>query len=89
MKQRNKISLKYARGQGMTEYIIILALIAVAAIGVFRYYGNTARAQVAVAAAELGGQSSGTARTSATSNATKGVAEGTTNKTLSNFQEQK
>lgn len=46
---------KRIQGQGMTEYIIIVALIAIAAIGVFRYYGNTARSQVAVAAAELGG----------------------------------
>ncbi|SDC22232.1 Flp family type IVb pilin [Acinetobacter boissieri] len=80
---------KNARGQGMTEYIIIVALIAVAAIGVFRYFGNTARAQVAVAAAELGGQDSKTARTGATSNGTKAVTEGTTNKTLNNFEQQK
>ena len=56
---------KRIRGQGMTEYIIIVALIAVAAIGVFRFYGNTARSQVAVAASELGGQNSATSRASA------------------------
>lgn len=38
------------RGQGMTEYIIIVALIAIAAIGSFRYFGQTARSQVAAAA---------------------------------------
>lgn len=80
---------KNSRGQGMTEYIIIVALIAVAAIGVFRYFGNTARSQVGVAAAELGGQNSSSARSTATSNGTKAATEGSTNKTLNNFEQQK
>lgn len=44
-------------GQGMTEYIIIVALIAVAAIGAFSFFGDTARNQVAAMASELGGSS--------------------------------
>lgn len=43
------------RGQGMTEYIIIVALIAIAAIGVFTFFGGTVRAQVAAMAGELAG----------------------------------
>lgn len=43
------------RGQGMTEYIIIVALIAIAAIGVFTFFGGTVRAQVASMAGELAG----------------------------------
>jgi pilus assembly protein Flp/PilA len=43
------------RGQGMTEYIIITALIAIAAIGVFTYFGHTVRAQVGGMAHELSG----------------------------------
>ena len=31
------------RGQGMTEYIIIVAMIAVAAIAVYQYFGQTKR----------------------------------------------
>ena len=31
------------RGQGMTEYIIIVALIAIAAIGVYSFFGQTVR----------------------------------------------
>lgn len=84
----NALNGKAIRGQGMTEYIIIVALIAVAAIGVFRFYGNTARSQVAVAASELGGQSSAAARTAATNNATKASTEGTKDKKLATFQEQ-
>lgn len=80
---------KRIQGQGMTEYIIIVALIAIAAIGVFRYYGNTARSQVAVAAAELGGQSSATGRTQATANANKATTEGTVDKKLGTYEQQK
>jgi Flp pilus assembly pilin Flp len=42
-------------GQGMTEYIIIVALIAIAAIGVYNLYGRTVRHQTAAVAASLGG----------------------------------
>lgn len=44
-------------GQGMTEYIIIVALIAVAAIGVYKAFGQMVRGQTATAAAALGGVS--------------------------------
>lgn len=44
-----------SRGQGMTEYIIIVALIAIAAIGVYNLYGRTVRHQTAGIAAALGG----------------------------------
>ncbi|TDA47473.1 Flp family type IVb pilin [Burkholderia pyrrocinia] len=43
-------------GQGMTEYIIIVALIAVAAIGVYSYFGQTIRQQTAGLANELSGK---------------------------------
>ena len=47
-----------SRGQGMTEYIIIVALIAVAAIGVYSLFGKSIRNQVAGLAQEMTGQSS-------------------------------
>lgn len=40
----------------MTEYLIIVALIAVSAIGVYGLFGSTVRNQVASMAAEIGGQ---------------------------------
>lgn len=43
-------------GQGMTEYIIIVALIAIAAIGVFTAFGGTVRAQMSGMAQELAGE---------------------------------
>ncbi|GAA0743803.1 hypothetical protein LRH25_06650 [Ideonella azotifigens] len=39
----------------MTEYIIIVALIAIAAIGVYNLYGRTLRDQTAGIAAAVGG----------------------------------
>ncbi|SDB51168.1 Flp pilus assembly protein, pilin Flp [Pseudidiomarina indica] len=45
------------RGQGMTEYIIIVALVAVAAIGVYSLLGKAVRGQVAGIASEVTGQS--------------------------------
>jgi len=44
------------RGQGMTEYIIIVALIAIAAIGVYSAFGRTVQAQVSAVANGLAGQ---------------------------------
>jgi len=38
------------RGQGMTEYIIIVALVAVAAIAVYQSFGQVIRAQTAAMA---------------------------------------
>ncbi len=71
-------------GQGMMEYIIIVALIAIAAIGVYSMFGKTVRNQSAGLAKELSGNkadasitAAGTAATSATTRAdtTKGLAE--------------
>jgi len=45
------------RGQGMTEYIIIVALIAVAAIAVYQFFGQTIRSQMSAIANEVAGQS--------------------------------
>ncbi|RUO25342.1 pilus assembly protein [Aliidiomarina minuta] len=44
-------------GQGMTEYIIVLALIAIAAIGVYSFLGKSVRNQVAGVAQEISGRS--------------------------------
>jgi Flp pilus assembly pilin Flp len=41
------------RGQGMTEYIIIVALIVVSAIGTYQLFGQAVRNQTAGIAAEI------------------------------------
>lgn len=49
-------------GQGMTEYIIIVALIAIAAIGVYQAFGDVIRGQTGVAASTLAGAKNEDAR---------------------------
>lgn len=43
-------------GQGMMEYVIIVALIAVAAIGVYSQFGTTIRNQTAGLSKEISGE---------------------------------
>lgn len=62
-------------GQGMTEYIIITALIAIAAIGAVMYFGQTARSQIGGMAEELSGQSATSDINSAKSAAGRSRAE--------------
>lgn len=59
------------RGQGMTEYIIIVALIAVAAIAVYQFFGQTIRSQMSAIANEVAGQSGSAAMAAAGSAAGK------------------
>lgn len=57
----NKLQGARQRGQGMTEYIVIVALIAVAAIGVYSLLGQTIRNQTAGIAQEIAGVDATTA----------------------------
>ena len=57
MEIRRQIGARRQRGQGMTEYIIITALIAIAAIAAITAFGGTVRSGVAGMAMELSGQS--------------------------------
>ena len=43
------------RGQGLTEYAIIVALVAVAAIGVMGFFGDTVTSQLSGIAQEVAG----------------------------------
>ena len=74
------------RGQGMTEYIIIVALIAVAAIAVYQFFGQTIRSQTSGIAREVSGQSAGDAITNAKTAADAAVAEGTKKKGLDDYK---
>ena len=49
-------SVKKQKGQGMVEYIIIVALIAIAAIGVYSQFGKAIRGQMAGMTNELAGE---------------------------------
>jgi Flp pilus assembly pilin Flp len=62
-------------GQGMTEYIIIVALIAVAAIAAFQFFGQTVRSQTSGIANEVAGKSAADAIQAAGDSAKKSDAE--------------
>lgn len=72
-------------GQGMTEYIVIVALIAVAAIATYQFFGQTVRSQMAGIAQEVSGQTADTAIEAAQGTADAAVAEGGTVKGLDNY----
>jgi Flp pilus assembly pilin Flp len=77
------------RGQGMTEYIIITALIAIAAISAVAFFGGTVRAQVGAMAQELGGQDGTNAINRAKNQGNSGAAVAVKAKDLSSYQSQK
>lgn len=78
---------KKIKGQGMTEYIIIVALIAIAAIGVFSAFGNVVKGQTGAIAAELGGQNGSMSNNHAQQNATAADVRGKAKHDLSDFQD--
>jgi len=69
------------RGQGMTEYIIIVALIAIAAIGVITIFGDNIRDLFAGATNALAGE------TAVKVDSEKARSSHTKTKTLSSFGE--
>lgn len=66
-----KFNLPKQQGQGMTEYIVIVALIAVAAIAVYQLFGATVRNQTAAIALEVSGKDGSNAISQAGTAATK------------------
>ncbi|MFT7491747.1 MAG: Flp pilus assembly pilin Flp [Pseudohongiellaceae bacterium] len=75
-------------GQGMTEYIIIVALIAVAAITVYGFFGDTVRGQVGAMTASLGGtDSSASEKAAATASGNAGKEGGAEAKNLGTFSD--
>ena len=69
--------IRSEEGQGMTEYIIIVALIAIAAIGVITVFGNNLRNLFTNSANALAGNETATDQGTTLSKAQR--------KTLSNF----
>ena len=71
-------------GQAMTEYIIVVALVAVAAIAVYQTFGQVVRSQTAAMAKELAGED-GTAESQMALTAAQAAAAQTAAKTLKSF----
>jgi type IV pilus assembly protein PilA len=75
-------------GQGMTEYIVIVAMIAVAAIAVYQYFGQTVRNQTAAIAQELSGKDGTAAKTAAQTASDKAKTVGDQKHTLDTYVNQ-
>lgn len=75
------------RGQGMTEYIIVVALVAIAAIGVYTAFGKTVRGQMAVTAQSLAGKSADQARTETNTGGTDATTQAQRSVQLDNFDQ--
>ncbi|MDQ0043668.1 Flp family type IVb pilin [Variovorax boronicumulans] len=73
------------RGQGMTEYLVILGLIAIAAIAVFSFFGQTMRNQVAGMAQEVGGKTGAAEVTNAQAAAAKASTNAEVNMNMSTY----
>ncbi len=84
MMNRMNAMIRSEQGQGMTEYIIIVALIAIAAIGVITVFGQNIRALFAVSANALGGNTSQTTQAQGGAGANFAKA---TKRTLGNFND--
>ncbi len=72
------------RGQGMTEYIIIVALVAIAAIAVYQLFGQVIRSQTAAMAKELAGED-GSEQSQAAQGAAEAAAGQAVTKSLKSF----
>ncbi len=79
--------LRNRSGQGMTEYIIIVALIAIAAIAAFTYFGNTVRHQTDAMTESLAGDEKDAAKAvgKAGDEATSANTDSSKEKDLSNY----
>lgn len=78
---------KKSLGQGMTEYIIIVGVIAVAAIGVFGFFGDVLKDQTAGMAAELSGGDAAQNITNAQTSATAATTASAGHNDLSNYDQ--
>ena len=72
-------------GQGMTEYIIIVALIAIAAIAVYGFFGDTIRGQMGAMTQELSGQDGSASQGKATAAGTAAAGAASDSKKLDSY----
>jgi Tfp pilus assembly protein PilV len=71
-------------GQAMVEYVIVVALVAVAAIAVYQLFGQVIRSQTAAMAREIAGED-GSEQSRAAQSAAESAAAQTAAKSLKSF----
>lgn len=57
MNRKNRKPYRNRRGQGLTEYVIVVALVAIAAIGIVNIFGNQLRNQFSTIITAMSGSS--------------------------------
>jgi hypothetical protein len=82
------VSAGRQRGQGMSEYIIITALVAVAGIGLFAAFGDVLQNQMAGMSREMAGQSASQDISDAQASATTAQNRAAQADSLSNYNQQ-
>ena len=88
--RRTKVSNSHCQpksqvGQGMTEYIIIVALIALASIAAVKFFGGSVQGAFGGMAAVLGGDAPTAGVNAAKAEAGKAVAEATKERSLGTY----
>jgi len=76
------------KGQGMMEYVIIVAMIAVAAIGVYSMFGKTIRDQTAGLAHEVAGKDAKSELADAKTASDKAASRAKTTKGMSEYNKE-
>lgn len=79
------LAKKRITGQGMSEYLIIIGLVAVAGIGVMSFFGQTVQNQVAGMSSEIAGQDAGAQIGQAATTAAAADTSAQINTTLANY----
>ena len=87
-KLSRKLNAKKILGQGMSEYLIIVGLIAVAGIAVMGFMGGAVRHQVSGMAAEIAGNNGNNEIKNAGSDATSASSAAAQKRSLSNYSGQ-
>lgn len=85
---RGHSQLRKQLGQGMSEYIIITALVAVAGIGLFAAFGDTLQNQMAGMSQEMAGRSANTDIQNASTTANTARTRAAQADSLSNYNQQ-
>ena len=80
MNRKNRKQYRNRRGQGLTEYIIVVALVAIAAIGIVNIFGNQLRNQFSTIITAMSGSSKSKVESLADD-----AQKETNKKTLSNY----
>ena len=82
---KSRSSKKYIAGQGMSEYLIIIGLVAVAGIGVMSFFSQTVQHQVAGITTELSGGDGSTEVAAAVTTAASAVTSAAVATNLGNY----